>query len=190
MEPVEINAGQFYLRRLRADDRIDDRQAIVESFADPELRRWADGLVVPDLAAADAYIARRVEDWAADRRCSWAVADQLDVGLVGVVELRLTDPRTGVADASCWTRPGARGTGVASGALAAVLNFGFHGLGLRTVVYRHAASNTASRRVAEKCGFTLTGRLTGATTVEDIPCDLLIWSRGAGDEFTIEDPRS
>jgi len=30
MEPVEINAGAWYLRALRADDRVDDRPALAE----------------------------------------------------------------------------------------------------------------------------------------------------------------
>ena len=35
--PVEINAGQWYLRGLRADDRIDDRPALADlGVTDPE----------------------------------------------------------------------------------------------------------------------------------------------------------
>jgi hypothetical protein len=30
MEPVEINAGQWYLRALRADSRINDRPALAD----------------------------------------------------------------------------------------------------------------------------------------------------------------
>lgn len=30
MEPVEINAGAWYLRALRADDRVDDRPALAD----------------------------------------------------------------------------------------------------------------------------------------------------------------
>jgi hypothetical protein len=48
MEPVEINAGIWYLRALRADDRIDDRPALAElgegnpAYVDDSLARWAD----------------------------------------------------------------------------------------------------------------------------------------------------
>jgi hypothetical protein len=31
LEPVEINAGQWYLRGLRADSRVDDRPALAGS---------------------------------------------------------------------------------------------------------------------------------------------------------------
>ena len=48
MDPVEINAGAWYLRALRADDRIDDRPALAElgecnpAHVDDSLARWAD----------------------------------------------------------------------------------------------------------------------------------------------------
>ncbi len=47
MEPVEINAGAWYLRALRADDRIDDRPALAElgesnpAYVEDSLARWA-----------------------------------------------------------------------------------------------------------------------------------------------------
>lgn len=179
MEPVEINAGRYYLRRLRVDDRIDDRAAIVEGFADPELARWADGMTVPDLAAAGEYVAARERDWADGRRFSWAVADQLDPVLIGVVELREVDLVDGRAEASCWTRAGHRRAGAASESLSAVLNFGFNGIGLDQVIYRHAENNIASRRVAEKCGFVFSGRVEGGIVVDGAPCDLLVWTLDA-----------
>jgi len=58
MEPVEINAGAWYLRALRADDRVDDRPALTE------------------LGETDAdYVARRAADWESDAAYSWAVCD-------------------------------------------------------------------------------------------------------------------
>ena len=40
MDPVEIDAGRYYLRQLRADDHIGDRPALVHAFPDLELRRF------------------------------------------------------------------------------------------------------------------------------------------------------
>ena len=49
MEPVEINAGAWYLRALRADKRVDDRPALAE------------------LGETDAdYISRRSAQWHSD----------------------------------------------------------------------------------------------------------------------------
>ena len=47
MDPVEINAGGWYLRALRADDRVDDRPALADG-----------GIDDPD------YVADRAREWA------------------------------------------------------------------------------------------------------------------------------
>ena len=55
MDPVEINAGAWYLRALRADDRIDDRPMLAElGETDPE------------------YVAMRTWQWESDVCYSWA----------------------------------------------------------------------------------------------------------------------
>ena len=181
MEPVEINAGDHYLRQLRADDRIDDRPTLLAAFADPELRRWAAGVRVDDLAQADRYVRRRAQEWIEDRRCSWAVANPQTGALVGEVGLKDLDLAQGVAEVSCWTHPDHRGRGIAVAAVQAVLRFGFGGLDLHHVSYRHAAGNTASRLVAERCGFALCGRLPQAALVDGARDDVLVWSRLARD---------
>ena len=84
MEPVEINAGTWYLRALRADDRIDDRPALAElgennpHYVDDSLARWA-----------------------ADTGYSWAVCEPATGELLAEVSL---DPRT--AAQSTRVRPG------------------------------------------------------------------------------------
>lgn len=74
MEPVEINAGTWYLRALRADDRIDDRPALAEL-----------GESNPD------YVEDSLARWAADTGYSWAVCEPTTGELLAEVSL---DPRT------------------------------------------------------------------------------------------------
>ena len=75
MDPIEINAGQWYLRGLRADGRIDDRPALADlGVTDPE------------------YVARSDAQWAADSRYSWAVCEPTTGELRAEVTL---DPETG-----------------------------------------------------------------------------------------------
>lgn len=152
---VEINAGKYYLRALRADDRIDDRQAIIEGFSDPESRRWMSHIDISDLAHAEAYIARRAQGWAEETRFSWAVAEPTTGELLGEVLLKKVDWESHTAEAGCWAHPSARGRGMITEALGAVLRFGFGALGLREIYYKHHTGNDASRRVAEKLGFTV-----------------------------------
>ncbi|GDY31369.1 GNAT family N-acetyltransferase [Gandjariella thermophila] len=175
MEPVEINAGAYYLRQLRADDLLDDRPAIVAAFADPETRRWVTGYQIADLAAAGRYVALRAREWADDERYSWAIAEPVSGALLGEVGLKELDLSAGEAEVACWTHPEYRGKGIMAEALQAVLRFGFHGLDLRQVDYRHAEGNEASRRVAEKSGFSWVGTIPDGAMAADGRRDLLVW---------------
>lgn len=74
MEPIEINAGSWYLRALRDDDLIDDRPALADlGEADPD------------------YVTRRSAQWASDTYYTWAVAEPTTGELLAEVML---DPAT------------------------------------------------------------------------------------------------
>ncbi|RDI64278.1 hypothetical protein [Nocardia pseudobrasiliensis] len=87
MEPIEINAGSWYLRALRADERIDDRPALATG-----------GIDDPD------YVARRTREWAESTRYSWAVCEPTTAELVA--EIVVTPNPDGTADISGWARTG------------------------------------------------------------------------------------
>jgi len=76
VEPVEINAGAWYLRALRVDDRIDDRPALAE------------------MGEADAgYVEKRAAQWESDTTYSWAVCEPTTGELLAEVTLY---PTTGL----------------------------------------------------------------------------------------------
>ncbi|RJQ67514.1 N-acetyltransferase [Pseudonocardiaceae bacterium YIM PH 21723] len=181
MEPVEINAGAYYLRQLRADDRIDDRKALVDGYADPELRRWLIGNAILDFDGATRFVAERTQQWHTEQRFSWAIAEPTTGELIGEVGLKVIDPIGRTAEVGCWTRYDLRGKGLMTTSLGAALRFGFGGLELHRIEYRHAAGNVSSERVARKCGFSLDGRLREAMVVDGARHDLLLWSRLATD---------
>jgi RimJ/RimL family protein N-acetyltransferase len=180
VDPVEINAGSWYLRALRADERMDDRPAVLASCADPEILRWRRR--PPALPAeADAYVRLRALDWSRDRRCTWAVCEPTTGEMLGEVELAALDLRHGTADAACWALPAARGRGMITTAMSAVLRFAFGGLGLHRVTYEWAEGNTASERVASKCGFHVEGTLRSAFVVAGRRVDVHVAGRLATD---------
>ncbi|WP_280331747.1 hypothetical protein [Nocardia wallacei] len=112
MEPIEINAGGWYLRALRADDRIDDRPALADGgITDPE------------------YVARRAHDWAAEAHYSWAVCEPTTAELVA--EIVVTPNPDGTAGISGWARESYDGA-LASGEQA-VRRFVAGALGLRPI---------------------------------------------------------
>ncbi|MGE2713351.1 hypothetical protein ACQI4L_04760 [Mycolicibacterium litorale] len=71
MEPVEINAGAWYLRALRTDNLMDDRPALREL-----------GETDPD------HVGRAACDWTADLRYTWAVCEPTTGELLAEVALR------------------------------------------------------------------------------------------------------
>jgi hypothetical protein len=74
VDPVEINAGAWYLRALRADERIDDRPALADlGETDPE------------------YVSKRLDQWAAETGYSWAVCEPTTGELLAEVTI---DPHT------------------------------------------------------------------------------------------------
>lgn len=84
MEPVEINAGAWYLRALRADALMDDRPALA------------------DLGETDpGHVHLAAAEWTADIRYRWAVCEPTTGELLAEVALR---PATG--DVSARARAG------------------------------------------------------------------------------------
>ena len=154
---MEINAGEYYLRQLRADRHLDDRPRLMEAFADPTHRRYVLNYRLRTLDEATEYVALRKAQWAGDERCSWGIAEPTTGELLGEVGLRELDLRLGYAEAAVWVHPAYRGQGIATTALSAALRFGFSGLGLREVSYRYEETNEVSAAGARRCGFTLVG---------------------------------
>ena len=94
MEPVEINAGAWYLRSLRADDRIDDRPALA------------------DLGETnDDYVQERAAQWDSDTVYSWAVCEPTTGELLAEVTL---SPHTGLI--GLRARPGQEAAAQTAGA--------------------------------------------------------------------------
>ncbi|MFQ6225819.1 hypothetical protein [Nocardia sp. NPDC002869] len=110
MEAIEINAGAWYLRALRADDRIDDRPALASG-----------GITDPD------YVARRGAEWAAESHFAWAVCEPTTAELVA--EIGVTPRPDGTAAVEGWARPGQQAALLA--AAEAVRRFAAGALGLR-----------------------------------------------------------
>ncbi|MBF6349253.1 MULTISPECIES: hypothetical protein [Nocardia] len=110
MEPIEINAGAWYLRALRADERVDDRPALL-----------AGGITDPE------YVVRRSAQWADESYFSWAVCDPVTAELVA--EIGVAPEAGGAARVSGWSRPGHENA-LESG-LGAVHRFVAGALGLR-----------------------------------------------------------
>jgi RimJ/RimL family protein N-acetyltransferase len=118
---------------------------------------------VPYLRAhAQGYVeANTVEGWRAGSGDSFAVVDSVSNDLLASIGIVRMDSDAKVAEVGYWTVPAARGKGVATQAVQIVSRWVFEELGVERLEWLAAVGNEASRKVAEKAGFTIEGVLRG-----------------------------
>jgi len=175
---LTVATPRLHVRSLEEDDAPE----VAEIFADNRTQRW--------LPLPSEYGRIEARSWctdmAAERRDSGAgdhygVVRREDGRLVGCLWTKRTDWAARVTEISYAVAPSARGYGVAAEAVdalavALLLEHAFQRIELRV-----APGNVASRRVAEKAGFTYEGLLRNAGYVHSGRVDLEVWSLVAND---------
>jgi RimJ/RimL family protein N-acetyltransferase len=162
LEPVEIAAGRLQLRppsEAEADEALPMLQ-------DPDIRQWNPGPGHLDLDTVRAWC-RRGADWSDGPHATFSVLDATTGRLLGSVSLHQLDLAQGAGEIGYRVAPWARGTGVATEAVAAVSRWAFGALGLVRIELAHAVVNPASCRVAVKTGYPLEGTLRRAYVYGD-----------------------
>lgn len=168
-DPEPVTGKTAVLRRHRERDL----PRMVEACRDPETRRWLAGL--PDDYSevhASQHLEQMRTDQASGTGVHWVVADPDDDRLLADLALFIRDPQDPQGEIGYWTHPDSRGRGVTTEGVRmavrhALLPVEDGGLGLDRVLLRADAGNIASQRVAEKAGFTRTGRDRLANLLRD-----------------------
>jgi len=161
---------------------LDDAKAIGEIFADSRTQRW---LPFPqEYGPVDGL--GWCTDLAIDRRAAgdgdhYTVIRREDDASVGCVWISRTDWVARSTEVSYAVAPHARGFGVAGEAVDALAIALLCEHGFERVEVRVAPGNVASRRVAEKAGFTYEGLLRNAGHVYSGRVDVEIWSLVSAD---------
>ncbi|MEH1165558.1 GNAT family N-acetyltransferase [Micromonospora sp. CPCC 205539] len=145
-------AGELRLRPMEEQDL----DAVTETCRDPETARWTTVPTPYERADAQWYLGFSQGAWARGDAACCVIADP-DDRYVGSVDLRLSPADPLVADVGFMTAPAARGRSYMPAALVALSAWGFTTLGLARIEWKANVGNTASRRVAEKAGFTFEG---------------------------------
>lgn len=155
---MELRDGDLVLRRPRPEDA----EAIEAACRDPEIPRWT---LVPSpysLADAEAFVAASAEEEAAGKSVSLLAVDAADGRLLGSFSIMELDGEPGFGEIGYWVAAEARGRGVATRAVRLLADWARGELGLTRIEILPHKDNLASRRVAERAGFTDTGELVGA----------------------------
>ncbi|MEV0727743.1 GNAT family N-acetyltransferase [Polymorphospora sp. NPDC050346] len=153
---ADAPGGRIRLRRPGPADV--DR--IVATCRDDAAIRWTS---VPDpyhRRDAGHFLAAAEQQWARGAGAVFAIAGPAGT-FDGSMALRLSAADPAVADVGFLISPAARNRGYASAALAVVCAWAFDALVVHRVEWRAHVGNTASRRVAEKAGFTVEGVARG-----------------------------
>jgi RimJ/RimL family protein N-acetyltransferase len=164
LEPVEIVAGRLQLRPFLPSDVA----AVYAACQDPEIQRWTTVPVPYERHHAEEYVRdNTVEGWAAGTGRSYAVTDATTGALLGSVGLVEYDGAERTAELGYWVAPDARGQGVAAQASAALARWCFGALGVARLQWLAEVGNVASRRAAERAGFTVEGVLRDRIRARD-----------------------
>jgi len=175
---LAVETPRLHVRPVRAEDA----EAVGDIFADKQTQRWLPYPAHEGAAWAFAWCtevaAEQREGGAGDH---YAVVRREDDRLVGCLWTTRTDWVARLTEIGYAIVPDARGFGVAAEAvdvlaIALILEHGFHRVEMRV-----APGNVASRRVAEKAGFTYEGLLRDAGYVHSGRVDLEVWSLVAAD---------
>lgn len=167
--PPELLTRRLLLRHPRAGDGPALHQAIKESL--PELRRFLASL--PWVAAeqtvesAEIYCRTAEANFMARRDLPYLLWDRASGQLVGATGLHRTDWKTPRTEVGYWCRSSRSGAGLVSEAVAALTRLAFEDLSMVRLELITDEANTASRRVAERCGFVLEGILRNERRAPD-----------------------
>jgi RimJ/RimL family protein N-acetyltransferase len=137
-----------------------DVEAIRAACNDPAIAEFLDQIPSPytedDAREAIAYFR---EGWAEGTVSNFAITDAGTGDAVGSIGVRWLEPDQGVAEVGYWVAAQARGRGICTRALRLVARWLVADHGIERLQLRTDEQNPASRRVAEKAGFTQEGVL-------------------------------
>jgi RimJ/RimL family protein N-acetyltransferase len=161
LAPMPPNAGSIEPPFIVLDElftldghRPQDAQAHRRFAIDPEAARFLGWTVEQAQSQPDSHYDAVVDwfarEWDDGTRFSLVIRRRLDGEAVGTVEVR---PKGDHADVSYLVATEARGQGLAPRALDALLDWAAREMRIRRAEIGCHVDNTASRRVAEKCGF-------------------------------------
>jgi RimJ/RimL family protein N-acetyltransferase len=149
---------------------------VAELIADPETLRFTRIPEPPPDGFAREWIARYERGRATGEREAFAILGG-DGAFVGIALAPVIDAEAAEAELGYMVAAHARGRGVATAALRLLTRWAFEERGIQRAVLHIDVGNPASRRVAERAGYTLEGVLRSTYVKQGRRSDTELWSR-------------
>ena len=144
-------------------------------FADPEAMRFWNTPVHTKVIETERAVRRFIDCTPAYYRF-WAVAEAKSDRCIGMVNYHDGHIRSRRAAIGYIVDPARQRSGIATEAVSAMLRFCFGELGIHRLQALIHPDNTASRRLAEKLGFSCEGRLRDNLRVGDLWRDDMLYA--------------
>jgi RimJ/RimL family protein N-acetyltransferase len=148
---MEIRVGALLLRPPNAQDL----DAVEGACSDPDIPRFIPLVPVPyGRADAEAWLEMAAREWQGGIERTFSILDEgREPKLQGVVTVRLREGGT----VGYWLAPWARGRGVMSASVRAVVQWAVVECGIKRLQLTTHPANVPSQRVAERAGFRRVG---------------------------------
>jgi RimJ/RimL family protein N-acetyltransferase len=171
--PVEGIADGSIRLRLWADC---DEPAMIAALQDPEIPRWT--------RVPDHYDEHEAAEWTAERRrqqqsgkgLHLVITDVESGEVLGAIGIHDLDPSEGRCNIGYWLAREARGRGVMTSAVMMLSRWAFENLPVDRIEIPVIAENSASRRVAERAGYTFEGVLRSHAVIKGRRRDMAMHS--------------
>lgn len=163
---------RLVLRELQ----LGDAAAIAAGAGDRKVARFLIQVPSPyPVALARRWLTARIEWWELGRGVTFAIARRSAPHVcLGTVSLRRYS-RDHRAELGYWLAAPAWGSGIATEACIAAVDFGFRELDLRRVYAQVLAGNVASQRVLDKLGMVTEGTKRQHVRKGDKLCDVMLY---------------
>ena len=156
--------------RLRGP-RIEDADALFALFSDPAVMRYWSRPPMTTLGEAQGLIGEMLDSFEQRSLFNWMITTRDDDDVIGTCTLFRIDPRHRHAEIGYALRSDRWGRGIASDAVALVLDWAFRRLDLQRVEADIDPGNDGSRRLLSRLGFASEGVLRQRFFVGDVVTD-------------------
>lgn len=155
---------------------LDDVSEVHRMVQDPEIPRFMAIPANQTIEGTADWIGSRAAATASGDDYSFAVEDAATGALLGAIGVERSKDDAGIGEIGYWVAAEARGQGVAQRSVRLVSGWAFEAMALQRLEITAHPHNSASRRVAEACGFEFEGIVRAWREHHGVRVDLAMYS--------------